>query len=90
MRYHVPFLFAVVSSATQPLPKLCVNCRFFTKKNFFLGDEFGKCSLFSREIENSEYFVTGKKKDKTDLWYCSTARNSEAMCGKNGNYFEQK
>jgi hypothetical protein len=24
------------------------------------------------------------------LWYCSTARNSEDMCGKNGNYFEPK
>jgi hypothetical protein len=89
MRYYTPFVYAVVSSS-PPLPRLCVNCRFMTKKYFFVGDEFGKCSLFPKTIQNTEYFVTGKETVKDELWYCSTARNSEDMCGKNGNYFEPK
>jgi hypothetical protein len=71
-------------------PKLCINCKHF-KKDIFTDNTFGKCKLFPKKIDNSNYLVDGvRKKTKPDYFYCSTARDFEEMCGKNGNFFLKK
>ena len=70
-------------------PNLCVNCKFF-KKEFFLSDKFGKCSLFKVVYENDDYLVNGKNEPKKiDNYYCSIARKADTMCGKEGKLFEK-
>ena len=68
---------------------LCINCKHF-KKDFLSDDKFGKCSLFKKEITNYDYLVDGYSKQIKDYYYCSTARQSEDMCGKKGILFEKK
>lgn len=80
------------SASTNPIrPNLCVNCRYFTKE-IFMPSKFGKCLVFPREDNTSDYFlVNGRKQNtKTDFSYCSTARNLEHMCGKEGKLYEKK
>lgn len=70
-------------------PKLCNNCEFF--KPEFLGNKFGKCSLFPIKIENNNYLIDGSKKVIVhDHSYCSTARKFEDMCGIEGKKFQEK
>lgn len=71
-------------------PKLCIHCKFYKKPNF-TRQEFGKCSLFVMEKDNDNYFVTGKKENKTKYYYyCSTARNFDHLCGEEGKFYKQK
>lgn len=76
------------SASIPNTPKLCVNCKYFTK-NFFNKNEYGKCFLFPKEIDNDNYFVTGKLESKLDYYYCSTARTNKNMCDKEGKYYEE-
>ena len=77
-------------------PKLCVDCKHFTKDS--VSSKFGKCRLFPRDLEfqktmYNHYLVTGIKynlKEYTDFKYCSTARGDEEMCGEKAKFFEQK
>jgi hypothetical protein len=87
------FFYNILStiSANQNTPKFCIDCKFF-KNNFFSGSEFGKCSLFPIEKEDyADFLVNGyKKESKKEFTYCSTARNFEHLCGKEGKYYERK
>jgi hypothetical protein len=43
------------------------------------------------EKDNDNYFVTGKKENKTKYYYyCSTARNFDHLCGEEGKFYKQK
>jgi len=78
-----------VLSAFSVKPKLCVNCKFF-RRDFF-GDEFGKCALFTNEVYNDSFLVTGIREPKTiDYNYCSIARKYDHMCGKEGRQYVKK
>ena len=77
--------------------KLCQSCRYFINDNLSLG----KCYLFPK-VKNRD--INEKRKDlqiflktgdtvrsKTiDYIYCSSARNSEFMCGKDGKKYVDK
>lgn len=77
-------------SASPIKPKLCIDCKFYTK-NFFTSSEFGKCSLFPTEKENDYFLVNGNKNnDDVEYHYCSTARKFERMCGEKGKFYEKK
>jgi len=69
--------------------KISKNCKYFTK-DFFTSNTFGKCKLFPRETDGNYYLVDGKTKPGTDYYYCSTARESDDMCGKEGFFFQKK
>jgi hypothetical protein len=65
----------------------CINCKHF--KGYPLNNEFGKCSVFPREMSNKiDYLVSGKP--KLEYSYCSTVRGDEDKCGPTGKYFEKK
>lgn len=63
---------------------------------------YGKCILFKYEEQISEYekrqellefLVTGyekKKPKEPQYFYCSTARDNENMCGKEGKRYEDR
>ena len=80
-------LLLVLSNSTKP--KLCVDCKFF-RKNFY-GNEFGTCSLFTRyEISDDSFLVDGKQRKTIVKYnYCSTARQQDSMCGKDGKLYEK-
>ena len=73
----------------QSDPKFCKNCKFFVKPNFLLGDKFGKCQIFSSKKEDY-YLVDGHREDIDEYYYCSTARNSDRMCGPEGKKYVDK
>lgn len=67
--------------------KFCINCRFYIKNS---NPEYGKCSYFSKKIDNNNYLVTGKDSDNiVEYYYCNTARNSKEMCGEEGKKYEK-
>jgi len=76
-------------------PKLCVNCKFF-KNEYIIFNRFGKCSLFPKDEEpidknDIHFLVDGTKNIKEiEYYFCSTARNYDDMCGKEGKRFQQK
>jgi len=83
------FLFFILSSVADsiknPTPKFCVNCKhFINDKNGNI--EFAKCALFFREDMT---FLVGGHVTKEHR-YCSTARMTENMCGKEGKMFTRK
>jgi len=48
---------------------------------------FGKCSLFPKEEKRDiNYYVTGIEKN-IEFHYCSIARSSDNMCGKEGKKY---
>lgn len=70
--------------------KICKNCKFF-KKDFITDTKFGHCSRFPTEPINNYYLVDGfKDESPTSYYFCSTARSSDHMCGKEGKYYESK
>lgn len=83
------FLFFILSSMVdsikKPTPKFCVNCKHFINDNN--GNiEFAKCSLFFRE--DTSFLVSGNS--TRNYRYCSTARMSEMMCGREAKMFTRK
>jgi len=75
-----------VFSFTEIAPKLCINCKFFTN-SFMTNNMFGKCSLFPKEEKRDiNYYVTGIEKN-IEFHYCSIARSSDNMCGKEGKKY---
>lgn len=92
MKYIIVIICSIllpIFSLKKITPKLCVNCKFFI--NDIIGDEFGKCSLFPKQ-ESSEFnfLVTGIKNIDIDYYYCSSARQYEDLCGKEGNKYKNK
>jgi hypothetical protein len=71
----------------QIKPKLCIDCKYYTKDNFFTFSEFGKCLLFPDDEYNTNFLVNGKNKQ---YYYCSILRSHDHMCGKEGKYHEIK
>jgi len=77
-------------SAHAVKPKLCVNCKFFTK-GFFTSNNFGRCLMFPKEELNDNFLVTGiKDKKYIEYTYCSIARNFDSKCGKEGKLYKKK
>jgi len=70
-------------------PKICIECKYYTKDFFFTFSEFGKCSLFPNEEYTRHFLVNGKNKSKP-YTYCSISRSYEHMCGEEGKYHEIK
>lgn len=89
MKYFLIIFYSILSAfLADPIkPKLCINCKFF-KNNFILGSELGKCSLFPI-IENNDYFLVNGMK-KFDYKYCSTLRENDNYCGKDGKLYKEK
>jgi hypothetical protein len=77
-------------------PKLCVNCKYFIKGNFFSGNKFGKCSLLpipTPEKINIDFLVDGfgsLEDKKKDYYFCSTSRKFDDLCGKEGKLYKNK
>ena len=77
-------------SASQIIPKLCINCKFYTK-SFFSFSEFGKCSVFPKEKDNDYFLVNGIiNNNNIEYHYCSTSRKFERMCGEEGKFYDPK
>lgn len=71
-------------------PNLCVNCKFF-EKEFLMGNDLAKCSLFPRKERNDDFLVDGiKRNKKIEYSYCSVSRMFDDMCGKEGKLFQKK
>jgi hypothetical protein len=70
----------------QIKPKLCINCKHFIKDD---GDgKYGKCSFLTRDESKINFLVNGVNQEL--YHYCSTARQLEDMCGKEGKYYKKK
>ena len=79
-------IFLQPCTPIKPMPRLCKNCKHFLNP---LGTiEFGKCALLLQPIDNLDYFITGKKKIKSEYYFCSVARKFDDLCGKKGKLFE--
>ena len=83
------FIHFIISPCTAipNTPKLCIQCKFYIKPLFITNDEFGKCLLFSKQLENNK-FIIGKIKNNTEYNYCSTTRKYDFFCGEEGNYYK--
>jgi len=62
-------------------PRLCLFCKHS------IIDKKSKCSLFPK-LEESSPDISIKHNEPIDYFYCSTARNINHMCGKDGKRFE--
>jgi hypothetical protein len=83
-------LIVATISTNLDKPRLCIDCKFF-RKNFLTDSGYGKCSLFVRENRIDNYLVNGNKKiPENDYYFCSTARDFDSLCGKEGTYLEKK
>ena len=95
MKIFFMIIYSIIlplSSNSEIIPKLCINCKFY-KKNFFTFSEFGKCQMFYMEDYNDNFLVNGEKNNNIEeqqFHYCSTARKFEQMCGKEGKFYEKK
>jgi len=85
--YILNFLFFITSSSSE---KFCVNCKFFVKHPYNKST-FGKCSAFRKNLDNYQlldYLVSGKQ--KIEYKFCSTARENDNLCGKEGKMYIEK
>ena len=64
----------------------CVNCKYFIPDNNG-KNEFGKCGMFPSESQN--YLIDGIIRED-EYYYCSTARQYESLCGKDGAKYKNK
>ena len=91
MKYFFIIIYlSLISLTNSTNPKLCVDCKFF-KRDLF-GNKFGKCALFEKtEIaDNNDFLVDGiVRRKKVKYHYCSTARQTDNMCGKDGKLYEK-
>jgi hypothetical protein len=65
----------------------CSNCKHFIEPK----SKFGKCNLFPKTKD--VYSMNDKKetvKTIEDMYYCSTAREYDDMCGVEGKFYESK
>jgi len=76
-------LFNILSLIEKP--KLCINCKYYKNNFLFQDPDYGKCSLFTRKINDN--LVTGITNYNKDYYYCSTAREFDNMCGKDAKYY---
>jgi len=94
MNYILLFLSIILSCSSIKHAKLikekfCFNCKHFITD--YGDDRFSKCSLYPIVEEDNSYLVTGIDRGiNIDYNYCIFARNSEKMCGENGNMHKRK
>jgi hypothetical protein len=70
--------------------KLCMNCKHF-KKDIFTPAKYAQCKKFLIIDKNVNYLIDGKRKeDTTNMYYCSTARSFDNLCGEVGTGYEAK
>jgi len=86
---YILFSWIVLTNSCQP--KLCINCKYFSKNIFTFENKFGKCKKYPIQRINTYYLVNGKNELKDeDLYYCSTVRQYEDMCGPEGKDYVYK
>ena len=81
-------LFLPILSLKEIKPKLCIKCKYFITDND--TGKFGKCSLFPRKENDIYNLVNGINADNIDYNYCSTSRELEHRCGKEGKMYKRK
>ena len=86
-------VLSVVSVITSIKPKICANCKYIIK-DFFEFNAPEKCSLFPK-VEKEIYdrfFLNdgGILFEKRDYHSCNISRVYDTMCGKEGNFYEEK
>jgi hypothetical protein len=89
MNYIILLLFSIIfpiSCFNSVKPKLCINCKYFKLNN--KDTKFGQCSFFPKEEGKINFLVNGINEEL--YYYCSTARQSNDMCGPEGQYFKKK
>lgn len=70
--------------------KLCIHCKYF-KKDIFTPAKYGQCKKFLIIDKNVNYLIDGKRKEETkNMYYCSTARSFDNLCGEDGTGYEAK
>lgn len=72
--------FLTVNSLNIPF---CINCKHFIPNN--IGSKYGKCKI--SPIDVTEYLVTGNTNDIV-FNYCTIARVSDSICGKNATKYD--
>jgi len=50
---------------------------------------FARCALFPNECDKA-HLILGTKSSPKSFYYCSTARDSESLCGEEGKMFKKK
>jgi len=81
-------LFLPILSLKEIKPKLCVNCKYFITDND--TGKFGKCSLFPKKENDIYRLVNGIHEDNIEYNYCSSSRELEHRCGKEGKMYKKK
>ena len=69
--------------------KLCINCKHF-KKDIFTPSKYAQCKKFIIIDKNVNYLIDGKKEESKNMYYCSTARSFDNLCGEEGTGYEAK
>ena len=90
MKYIIVIFLSLILpiiSLKQNKPKLCINCRHFIPGNNG-DDKYGKCSLFPKIEGLTNFLVTGINEE--EYYYCTTARSTDDLCTKEGNYYKKK
>ena len=88
------FFYMILSSISlQVKPNFCVNCKFAI--NEYYNNKFIKCALFPINdlFDEANFLVTGINSNsisEQDFIYCSTARQFNHMCGKEGKMYKKK
>lgn len=86
---------SVPTVPTDPaMPKFCVDCQHCIP--YWSGSYYSRCSAFPRTNQainaaETNYLVSGVfPKVNIEYYHCSTAREMEDMCGKQGKFFTAK
>jgi hypothetical protein len=87
-RMKVILLVSIVSAIA--LDKLCMNCKHF-KKDIFTSSKYAQCKKYLIIDKNVNYLIDGKRKEETkNMYYCSTARSFDNLCGEDGTGYEAR
>lgn len=90
MNYIILIICSVVLpiiSLKQIKPNLCINCKYFIPDDN--SSKFSKCFLCPTDQGKLNFLVNGII-NMEDYYYCSIARNGNAMCGENGKHYKKK
>ena len=80
-------LWLIIPVAALENPKLCKNCKHFIKNDW--NDYYSKCAVFPRIETSNLFLINGKhEEDFIDYLYCSTVREFDTMCGKEGKLYK--
>jgi len=87
------FLVMMFMSSVSLKPKFCVDCKYFIPCETTNLVQYGKCSLSKYDIDKNDenFLVSGIQVPLiTQYRYCSTMRNYEDFCGKEGKKYKKK